>query len=112
MRRFAAIAPRTVKANAVSSSLIVQPQRQLEALSSAWIASWYMPVWWVIMVGFPFLQQEWWNPRFMVAKIPLYHFITEKKTEAKLRRVLDETYTTWSNEIESGRIDEAISRTF
>ena len=50
-------------------------------------------------------------PSFMCNKIPTIHFIEEKKSEAKLRRVLDETYAV---ALRAGRLsrEDAIARTF
>lgn len=49
-------------------------------------------------------------PSFVYNKIPVIHFLNEKRAEQKLRRVLDEKYTEWSKEIDTSSLTDAISR--
>lgn len=51
-------------------------------------------------------------PTFVYNKIPVIHFLHEKRSEQKLRRVLDETWTVWTPEVDSSALTAAITSGF
>jgi hypothetical protein len=110
MRRVQSLA---VSSARTSAAAIVGPKRTLiEPLSVWWTASWAVQVSLSMFFWFPTLIAEWFFPSFTLGKIPHIHYINERKAEFKLRSQLDEIYTVWSTELDSGNIDDAIARTF
>eukprot|EP00331_Platyophrya_macrostoma_P008397 CAMPEP_0176432242 /NCGR_PEP_ID=MMETSP0127-20121128/15278_1 /TAXON_ID=938130 /ORGANISM="Platyophrya macrostoma, Strain WH" /LENGTH=84 /DNA_ID=CAMNT_0017814377 /DNA_START=105 /DNA_END=359 /DNA_ORIENTATION=- len=84
----------------------------MEPMSTWYLASWVMVWEYSLFFWFPMIATDFIIPAFMYNKIPMIHFINEKKAEAKLRRVLDETYTEWTTEIDDASVTDAIARTF
>ncbi|CCW60529.1 unnamed protein product [Phytomonas sp. EM1] len=91
---------------------VTEARRHLEPMSVWYLASWTCCWWYCFFFWFPVLWVDMFMPSFVYNKLPLIHFIQEKRSEQKLRRVLDETYTEWTTEIEPSALTEAISRTF
>lgn len=94
------------------TNALVVAQRNLEPMSTWYIASWVMIWEYSLFFWFPMIITDIILPSFMYNKIPMVHFIEEKKSEAKLRRVLDETYTQWHSELDNSVVEDAIARTF
>ena len=108
MRRVQSLVAKTSR-----STALVAPQRGIiEPLSTWWTASWTMSVSLSFIFWFPVLTSEWILPSLTYAKVPHVHFINERRAEYKLRSQLDDIYTVWTTELDQGRIDDAISRTF
>ena len=104
---------RVVSGAAKHNMIVSTSKRHLpEPLSTWWLASWVMTAEFAFLFWFPVLAMDLLLPGFVYTKLPTLHYLEEKRAEAKLRKVLDATYTTWGHELESGRLDEAISRTF
>lgn len=106
MRRVSAIAPRA------STALVATQKRNLEVMSTFWLASWAMCWHWNWFTFFPLMVMDLFKPSVVVNKMPLLHGFEDKRVEMKLQRALDETVTTWSNELDNAAIDDAIARTF
>ena len=111
MRRCTAIVP-TVAKKARSVPHMTHQTRNLEIMSTYWLASWAMMWQWNFFTFFPLLIMDLSKPSVVVNKVPLLHYFEEKRQEAKLQRFLDETVTLWSDELDMANIDSAISRTF
>eukprot|EP00742_Colponemidia_sp_Colp-10_P028098 GILJ01035106.1.p1 GENE.GILJ01035106.1~~GILJ01035106.1.p1 ORF type:complete len:100 (+),score=16.06 GILJ01035106.1:43-300(+) len=82
----------------------------MEPMSTWWLFSWAMLVEYSIIFWFPLMMMDVVIPGFMYNKFPLLHLFEEKRSEAKLRRVLDETYTAWADDVDASTIEDAISR--
>ena len=87
-------------------------RRNLEPISTWWLASWVVGYQYLFMFWYPMLVMDWAMPLFMYDKIPVVHYLEEKRVEAKLRRELDTVYTAWDTNLDSAKIDEALARTF
>ena len=85
-------------------------KRFMEPMSTWWLASWVMMCEYSIWFWFPLVIMDLIKPGFMYNKFPLLHFFEEKRSEAKLRRVLDETHTIWENKVDPSTIEDAIAR--
>ena len=113
MRRLGApIARKAISPACQPSNALVLAQRNMEPMSTWYLASWIMVWEYSLFFWFPMIATDYIIPSFFYNKIPMIHFINEKKSEAKLRRVLDETYTEWSTELDNADITDAIARTF
>ncbi|KAG5468174.1 hypothetical protein LSCM1_02150 [Leishmania martiniquensis] len=97
---------------AAAQTSLVESRRHLEPMSVWYLASWTCVWWYSFFFWLPVLWADMIVPSFVYNKLPVIHFLQEKRAEQKLRRVLDETYTEWSTELEASDITEAISRTF
>ncbi len=98
-----------------SATAIVPQQRHgtlIEPLALWWASSWVFTLSMSMCFWFPSMVSETFCPSCAFGKVPHIHFINERKAEFKLRSQLDDIYTVWSNELDAGRIEEAISRTF
>jgi hypothetical protein len=87
-------------------------QRNLEILSTYWLASWCMCWQWTFFTCFPIVVMDLFKPSAVVNKLPLLHAFHEKRVEMKLRAALDNTVTAWSEELDAASIDDAIARAF
>lgn len=114
LRRLSASATRNTRIGNVpaTSSAITLNRRHLEPMSVWYLASWTC-VWWY---GFYFMMPAMFTdlmiPSMMYNKLPVIHFVQERRAEQKLRRILDETYTEWNTELDMAHTTEAIARTF
>ncbi len=104
-------APKALAAT-VAAPQAVAPQRNLEFLSTYWLASWSMIWQWNFFTCFPLVAMDLFKPSVVVNKAPLLHYFHEKRQEIKLQKALDQTVTEWTDELETANIDDAISRTF
>lgn len=95
-----------------TNNALVCAQRNMEPMSTWYLASWVMIWEYSVFFWFPMIASDFIIPSFFYNKIPMIHYINEKKSEAKLRRVLDETFTEWNSELASADITDAVSRTF
>jgi len=111
LRRLGAPVARKMTATSQQNELVVA-QRNIEPMSSWYLASWVMIWEYQVFFWFPMIATDFILPSFMYNKLPMIHFIQEKKAELKLRRALDETYTKWSTELDSSAITDAVARTF
>jgi hypothetical protein len=100
------------KAASNNVALPAVQHRNIEVLSVYWLASWAMMWQWNFYTFFPLLMMDTIKPSTTVSKTPLLHGFEDKRVEMKLQRALDETVTSWSNDIDNSAIDEAIARTF
>ena len=105
----AVVARRVTTVTAVAP---VKQTRNLEIMSTAWVASWAMLWQWNFYTFFPLLMMDAVMPSHTVNKTPLLHGFEDKRVEMKLQRALDETVTTWSSDLDNASIDDAIARTF
>lgn len=101
-------------ASAAPCTALVAVQRRtvMEPMSVWWLASWSMMWHYNFLTMFPLMAAELLKPGLVYNKVAMLHFFHDKKQEAKLRRVLDDTVTTWSDELDTAAIDDAISRGF
>lgn len=113
MRRLAANAARN-NGLAVSprATAILSSHRTLEPMSVWYLASWACVWWYSFYFWMPVLWTDLFVPSFVYNKLPVIHFIQEKRAEQKLRRVLDETFTEWTSELDTAHVTDAIARTF
>ena len=112
VRRYGGAMAKVVESKAVVQPSLVESRRHLEPMSVWYLASWTCVWWYSFFFWMPVLWADMIVPSFVYNKLPVIHFIQEKRAEQKLRRVLDETYTQWSTELEASHITDAISRTF
>lgn len=112
VRRAGAAMSKQPASNAVVQSTMVESRRHLEPMSVWYLASWTCVWWYSFFFWLPVLWADMIVPSFVYNKLPVIHFIQEKRAEQKLRRVLDETYTEWNNDLEASCITDAIARTF
>lgn len=94
------------------TSAVAESRRHLEPMSVWYLSSWAFAWYYSFFFWFPLLWADIMMPTFTNNKLPMIHFMTEKRAEAKLRRVLDETYTEWTTDLEASHITDAITRTF
>lgn len=99
-------------APASTTTALTTAQRNLEPMSVFYLASWCCMWWYAFYFWFPMLWTDIFAPTYVYNKLPVIHFISEKKAEQKLRRVLDETYTSWTVELDQSAVTDAIARTF
>ncbi|CAJ1992438.1 protein of unknown function - conserved [Leishmania donovani] len=112
VRRNGGSMAKLVESKAVVQPSLVESRRHLEPMSVWYLASWTCVWWYSFFFWLPVLWADMIVPSFVYNKLPVIHFIQEKRAEQKLRRVLDETYTQWSTELEASHITDAIARTF
>lgn len=101
-----------IVARPVTMMPMVNQKRNLEIMSTFWLASWCMCWQWNFYTFFPLIAMDLMKPSVVVNKMPLLHGFEEKRIEMKLQRALDETVTSWTSELDTASIDEAIARTF
>lgn len=87
-------------------------KRNLEILSTYWLASWSMVYEINILTIWPLMIMDMIRPSGCVNKVPLFHWMHEKRNDAKLQRAMDGAVTTWTEELDVASIDMACSRTF
>ncbi|EPY32370.1 hypothetical protein STCU_02845 [Strigomonas culicis] len=102
----------TPKVATAASGTTAVARRHLEPMSVFYLSSWTAVWWYSFFFWMPVLWVDMIVPSFVYNKLPLIHFIQEKRAEQKLRRVLDETYTSWTTEIDPAQITDAVVRTF
>lgn len=102
----------TIVKAAAPKALAVQRRTVMEPMSVWWLSSWVMCWQWNILTLFPLMVAELLKPSIVYNKVSMLHFFHEKKQEAKLRRVLDDTVTVWGEELDAASIDDAIARAF
>eukprot|EP00796_Vickermania_ingenoplastis_P011089 gene11089-7717_t len=116
LRRVAAPVQRKLAAPAQqllrTSGAVVESRRHLEPMSVWYLASWTCVWWYAFFFWMPVLYPDLMAPSFVYNKIPVIHFLQEKRAEQKLRRVLDETATEWTTELDVACMTDAIARTF
>ena len=115
MRRLGSVAalrcaPQT--AVVLAAPTAVTQHRNLEFMSTYWLASWGMVWQWNFFTSFPLVVMDLFKPSAVVNKAPLLHYFHEKRQEMKLQKALDKTVTEWADELDVASIDDAISRTF
>lgn len=89
-----------------------QKRTALEIMSTWSIASWGMMWHWNFLTFFPLVTMDLARPSVVANKLTLTHFFHEKKQDAKLQRVFDKVVTEWTDDLDNGTINAAISRTF
>eukprot|EP00758_Cryptobia_borreli_P006562 Tbor_TRINITY_DN5176_c5_g5::TRINITY_DN5176_c5_g5_i1::g.25893::m.25893 len=92
------------------TNTMTMSRRHMEPMSTWWLASWVMMCEYSIWFWFPLVIMDLIKPGFMYNKFPLLHFFEEKRSEAKLRRVLDSTCTQWEGGLDVAVVEDAISR--
>lgn len=96
----------------LQTKTVVESRRHLEPMSVWYLASWTCVWWYAFFFWMPVLYPDLMAPSFVYNKIPVIHFLHEKRAEQKLRRLLDETSTEWSSELDAAAVTDAIARTF
>lgn len=91
-------------------AVTVSPRRHLEPMSTWYLASWAMVWYYAFFFWMPMVWTDIMVPSFVYNKLPVIHFLQEKRAEQKLRRVLDETYTEWTEELDQAHVTDAITR--
>ncbi|CBZ30231.1 conserved hypothetical protein [Leishmania mexicana MHOM/GT/2001/U1103] len=112
VRRNGGSMAKLAESKAVVQPSLVESRRHLEPMSVWYLASWTCVWWYSFFFWLPVLWADMIVPSFVYNKLPVIHFIQEKRAEQKLRRVLDETCTQWNTELEASHITDAIARTF
>lgn len=102
--------PQQKKTVSPCNSAIMESRRHLEPMSVWYLASWTCVWWYAFFFWMPVLYPDLMAPSFVYNKIPLIHFLHEKRSEQKLRRVLDEKYTEWTTELDTSSLTDAITR--
>lgn len=113
LRRIGAAA-RSRRIGSCASALapVSESRRHLEPMSVWYLASWTCVWWYAFFFWMPVLWPDLIAPSFVYNKVPVIHFLHEKRAEQKLRRVLDETSTEWNSEIDLSSVTSGITRGF
>nr|CCC47659.1 conserved hypothetical protein [Trypanosoma vivax Y486] len=110
LRRLGASVSNAGRPTSRQSVAVSVSRRHLEPMSTWYLASWAMVWYYAFFFWMPMVWTDIMVPSFVYNKLPVIHFIQEKRAEQKLRRVLDETYTEWTDELDQTHVTDAIAR--
>ena len=77
-----------------------------------WWPSWAMRIWYPLATFWPVFIADVLRPSATASKLPILHAFYEKRVDMKLRAAMDNSVTSWTEELETASIDNAIARTF